>query len=196
LHAKLEHLFIGAQLLTTKSFRLSASSVYNQKATGERHLFVEVADVICVADVSADLRITDKDGNVIADSRAERIERTQSLAGLAADYGPSDAVAGKILRSHRSAIDDPDNSLVHLYEICDALAKRFGGERKAQQTLGIKRAWKQLGRLANNEPLRQGRHRGCTLTELRDATKAETDAAFAAAREMIVSYLRHIDGVK
>jgi len=193
LHARLEHLFIGSQLVTARPFSLGVSSVYNQKPTGEKHLFVEVADSVCVASVGADYKITDKDGNVIADSRAERIKRTQSLADLAAKYCPSDAVAGKILHSYKNAIDDADNSLVHLYEICDALRECFGTEREAQQKLGIKQAWKQLGKLANNEPLRQGRHRGRTLTELRDATKAELDTAFTSAQAMIERYLKHLD---
>ncbi|MDI6450520.1 hypothetical protein [Anaerobaca lacustris] len=193
LHAKLEHLFIGIQLVSTKAFSLAVSSVYNQRSTGERNCFVEVANLVCVASVSADYKITDKDGKVIADSRAERTERATSVADLAAKYGRSDAVAGKILQSHRNAVDDPDNSLIHLYEICDALRKCFGSEREAQKKLDIKQAWKQLGRLANNEPLRQGRHRGRTLTELRDATKAELDTAFTSAQAMIERYLKHLD---
>jgi hypothetical protein len=194
LHGELNNRFIGAQLISAKPFKLSPASIYNQKPSGGRNFFEELTDVIGVASIHADIRITGKDGSVIADSRAERIKRTHSLADLAAKCGRTDEMAKKILQSYKDAIDDPNDVLVHLYEIRDALAKRFGGDREARHELKIEREWECLGKLANDEPLKQGRHRGRMLSGLRDATRAELDAAKTAAQTMIENYLRYIDG--
>ena len=47
--------------------------------------------------------------------------------------------------------------------------------------------------LFNNEPLRQGRHRGKSGSALRDATEAELTEARRIALAMIEAYLRHLD---
>ncbi len=57
--------------------------------------------------------------------------------------------------------------------------------------LGItKRDWSELGRLANIEPLSQGRHRGKNLGAIRDATAEELGKARALAKSMIEAYMR------
>jgi hypothetical protein len=71
-----------------------------------------------------DIRHTDALGNVVHDSRLERIERRRSLAKLAA-RAAGDPVVDSILRGYSAAVNDPGNELVHLYEIRDAL-KRAG----------------------------------------------------------------------
>lgn len=72
-----------------------------------------------------------------------------------------DTLVGSLLNSYEAAINDPANELIHLYEIRDALVAKFGKEKAAKQTLGInKDQWDIIGRVANSEPLRQGRHRG------------------------------------
>lgn len=193
LHAELINRFVGTQLVSAKPFKLSPASIYNEKPGGGRNVFITVESIVATASVCADIQIRGKDGTVIWDPRRERIKQMRSLGDLAAKHGSTDRVASKILQSYRNAIDDPDNSLVHLYEIADALAKHFGTVEEAKRKLNIRREWKCLGKLANDEPLRQGRHRGRMLPGLRDATKAELDAALSAARNMIESYLRHID---
>jgi hypothetical protein len=195
LDAELNSRFIGAQLVSGKPFKVSLSSIHNEKPGGGKNIFVEVSELIGVFDIQADIRIVGKDGNVIADNRAERIKRTHSLADLAAKCARTDEVAKKILQSYKNAIDDPDDLLVHLYEIRDALQMHFGGRKKAKEALKLTEAqWDCLGRLSSAEPLKQGRHRGQHLSGLRDATKQELDAAMTAAQTMIENYLRSVDG--
>ena len=92
---------------------------------------------------------------------------------------------------------DPDNELVHLYEIRDGLSKRFGDERAAKSALGIApSAWSRIGQLCNDEALRQGRHRGKSVGGLRDATDAELMEARGIARSMIESYLQYLERLK
>lgn len=190
----LNNLFIGVQLQSHKRFELSPSSVYCERPGGGRDIFVEVSELVMVADIHADLEITDKDGKIIADSRAERIKRTESLADLAAKHADTDKTAQKILQSYHTAMNDRNDLFVHLFEIKDALMTRFAGDDKARRTLKIPTPnWSALGRLSNNEPLKQGRHRG-RKSELRNARKEEIDEGMTAARMMVENYLRYLDG--
>jgi len=128
--------------------------------------------VITVSVGEPDIIVKDKDGNVISDSRHERIQKKQKLAELAEKYRQKDSVVASVLRSYNEAVNDPDNELVHLYEIRDAIAKHLGGESAAQSVLGISgKQWSRLGRLANDEPLKQGRHRGKNPGVVPDATE-------------------------
>jgi len=77
-----------------------------------------------VSGSTADFRVTDKDGNVIADSKRDRLEKKKSLAELIASHRPKDTLLAALLRSHDAAVHDPNNELVH-YEIRDALHSKF-----------------------------------------------------------------------
>jgi hypothetical protein len=139
-----------------------------------------------------DAIIKNADGIVVRDTRRERIDRRNDLARRAAVH-LTDLVANSILRSYSAALDDPDNELIHLYEIRDALSSQFRGERAAQMALNISSTkWRRLGSLANVEPLLQGRHRGGNPGALRDATADELEDARWIAREMIESYLQSL----
>ena len=79
---------------------------------------------------------------------------------------------------------------MHLYEVQEAVATKFGGVGAARIALGVSRAsWSRLGQLANDEPLKQGRHRGKKVGNLRDATEGELNEARSIARFVVESYL-------
>jgi hypothetical protein len=101
-----------------------------------------------------------------------------------------------MLRSFNNAINDANNELVHLYEIRDALAKKYGGEDGTRKVLRITSAqWSRLGELYNDPSIRQGRHRGKASHPLRDATEAELTEARGLAAAMIEAHLDHIESV-
>lgn len=137
--------------------------------------------------------LTDKNGNVIADSKRDRIEKEKRLAEFIASYLPNDALLASLCRSKTAAADDPNNELVHLYEIRDALDTKFGGETSARTALGLSdTTWSRFGRLCNNEPLRQGRHRGKASAALQDATEGKLIEARGIAQAMIEAYLQYL----
>jgi hypothetical protein len=53
--------------------------------------------------------------------------------------------------------------------------------------------WSRLGRLANSEPLKQGRHRGKSAGGLRDASESELVEARNIARSFVEAYLMYLD---
>jgi hypothetical protein len=92
--------------------------------------------------------------------------------------------AETILRPRPPASDLPQSTppevtisypqFVRLYQIRDALVKRFGSERDAKEALGVTTSdWKFYGQMANDEPVVEGRHRGKSLGPLRNATTDE-----------------------
>lgn len=143
---------------------------------------------------SVDLLIKDKDGKILTDTRRDRVERKEHFANFAEKYRKTDKTLGAVLNSYAAAVRDPDNELVHLYEIRDAVAAKFGGEALAREALGVSGGnWSRLGQLANDEPLKQGRHRGKKVGNLRDASEAELNGARSIARLLVENYLTWLD---
>lgn len=195
LHESLNDRFLGVQLLTHHPYKLSKSTLARVHPDGRRDISIELESTCIVASGgSVDFRVTDKDGNVISDSKRDRIERKKSLAELVSAHRASDGLLGAMLRSYDAGVRDPNNELVHLYEIRDALSVKFGDESSARAALAITTSqWSRLGQLCNSEPLCQGRHRGKTGEVLRDATEGELAEARGIARAMIEAYLQYID---
>jgi hypothetical protein len=195
LHDALNDRFLGVQLFTHRAYELSRSTKTRVHPDGRRDIFVEPEPArIVLSAGTVDIQITDKDGNVIADSKRDRIEKKKSLAELIGTHRPTDSLLASLLKSQAAAVRDPNNELMHLYEIRDALSAKFGGDSATRTALGIgSTEWSRFGQLCNNAPLRQGRHRGKTAGVLRDATEAELTEARGIARAMIEAYLRHLE---
>lgn len=162
---------------------------------GRRDIFMEAEPGRIVISVNAvGFQVIDKDGNVISDSKRDRTEKKKSFAELVTTHRATDGLLTSLLRSYDAAVRDPNNELVHLYEVREALSTKFGGETATRAALGISVSqWSRLGQLCNNEPLRQGRHRGKTGGAFRDATEAELTEARGSARAMIEAYLQHLE---
>lgn len=195
LHDALNDRFLGVQLLTHRAYELSSPTMTRVHPDGHSDIFMEAEPGhIVIAGIAADFQVLDKDGNVISDSKRERIEKKKSLAELVTNHRATDALLASLLPSYDAAVRDPNNELVHLYEVREALSVKFGGENGARSALGITSSqWSRLGQLCNNEPLRQGRHRGKTGGALRDATESELTDARGIARAMLEAYLQHVD---
>ena len=190
LHDALDARFLGAQLLSHKAYELSKPRMTRVDAAGRRHIFLHAEPAVFVTTFfPVDFRVTDQHGNVRVDTGQDRNENTRRMAELISAH-INDPLLFSVTRSYRAAVRDPNNELVHLYEIRDALAAKLGGKAKACAVLGVEQsAWDTLGRLCNDEPLRQGRHRGRKVgTPLRDATESELQEARRIARTMIENY--------
>jgi hypothetical protein len=93
-----------------------------------------------------------------------------------------------MLESYGRSLDDPEHALFHLYEIRDAARTHFNGDDVRRRRLAIPRTdWSDLGRLANDEPPIEGRHRG-RHSALRNATQGELAAAREVARIIIEAF--------
>ena len=196
LHEALNDRLRGVQLISHRLFKLSNPTVIRVHPDGRRDISIELegAEIKMTAG-DVDFQITDRNGKVIRDSKRDRIEKKMSLAELVSAHRPGDSLLTTMLKSYGSSVHDPNNELVHLYEIRESLATHFGGEATARTALAVNVSeWSRLGQLCNNEPLRQGRHRGKSIGVLRDATESELSEARGIARRMIEGYLSHKSG--
>jgi hypothetical protein len=186
--------FWGTQLADHRTYDLSPGSLSRVYSDGRRDVTVNIpTEVIRITEWPVDVVITDGNENIVGDSRRDRLGRKKDLAELVRASRPKDKLVASLLQSYKASIDDPGNELMHLYEIRDALQKRFGGQKAAYAALGLsRRDWSRLGRLANDEPLRQGRHRGKKMGQLRDATPDELKEAQEIAVAMIEGYLKYV----
>lgn len=195
-NSEINDLFMGAQVVNHKSYLLLNFTIQCVHPNG-------IEDVIIIADPleiklsgTAELLIKDSQCNIVYDSRADRISERKLFAELAAKHIKKDPVAAAIVKSYHTAVNEPNNELIHLYEIRESLKKKFGNKKqKTKIALNITETeWKRLGSLANFEPLRQGRHRGKNPGQLRNATHQELTEARAIAKKMIFAYLKYLDG--
>lgn len=196
LQKRLQAVFQGTQVLSHRSFSLTQSNLTSVEADGRTHrrMFAECGSYLVIGE-SADVVVCDSAGNVIRDTKAERLAKRRNLATLAAKWSANSPVVSAILNSYTAAVNDPANELVYLYEVRDALAAHFGGKDSACGKTGVSSArWSRLGQLSNDEPLRQGRHRGQQVGALRDAMEAELAEAREIARDLVEGLLRHFEG--
>jgi len=191
---ELNDYFLGAQPIRRQAFEIHGGAIIRIWPDGRKDTtIVAQSAVIKMTAGHVDLVYTDQEGRA-HDTRRDRIDATKSLAERSARHADTDRTARKMLDSFDAAVRDPENELVHLYEVWEALALKFQGESAARHALGISSSVRsKFGRLANDEPLNQGRHRGRHTDSLRDATVEELDEARAIARDMIASYLKYLD---
>lgn len=185
--------FRGGQVASYRIFNLSDSSVIQNHSDGKGTIFQEVASELKMED-SVDV-ILFVLGNIVEDTKSDRMREQREFADLSAKYSDTDDALNAILLSNNASVNDPDNVFVHLYEICEVLKKKFGGEKKARGILRISGTdWSRLGKLSNHEPIKQGRHRGKNFESLRDATEEELKEARQIVKKIIKKYFDFLEG--
>lgn len=192
-HELLQTRFIAQQVLTHKKFELAPPSMSRVRSDSRRDVTVFVDSLeLKVTARAPDILLKDKNGNVISDTRAERLEKQGKFGAAVMHSTANDPTLIQILKSFNKATNDPENLLVHLYEIREAIAHVFGGEAHAQLEVGVsKKDWKWFGRLANQEPLIEGRHRGKHKNK-RKLEPIELSKALGIAQALIEGYVEHL----
>ncbi|HNW02723.1 MAG TPA: hypothetical protein PKH04_11685 [Burkholderiaceae bacterium] len=192
---QIENRLHAVQIMTHKDFELSKPSRTEIREDGSKNYFLEVDScVMTVSSGTVDLVVKDKDGNAVSDTKRERLDKQKRFANLADKHRKSDATLDQMLKSYQKSVKDPENELVHLYEIRDSLSERFGSKSSAIKKLSItSNEWDEIGKLANNLPLKQGRHRGKAVGALRDAELTELEKARKSVANLIEKYLEHLD---
>jgi hypothetical protein len=189
---EVEGLFLLRQLQTHRSFAIESARVQQYHADGERLILKAVEGTLNLSGSPVDFILSDSSGAVVRDTKSERITGQTKFIDSVMPRLASSATLHALLQSYNAAVNDPANELVHLYEIRDALAKHYGEDAEANRRLGVsEKDWKRLGNLANNAPLKEGRHRG-KHSNLRHATAAELDDARRIARELIAVFAKRV----
>jgi hypothetical protein len=193
--AVLDALFAARQLQTRRPYQLNdAATILQHSVTGLSSRIITGAGALTLTPSQVTTSIAIKDANT-GEVRSDTGElRRQADADFITTLAPK-LLASELLRKlaasfHRAA-HDPDNELVYLYEIKDALTKHFGGVGEARRAFADAGSHiDTLGRLANSGPLQEGRHRGSHLGQLRPATAEELRDARQAALELILGFAK------
>ena len=191
---EIDRQFFAQQLLKHGSYELSYDRMEEENSEGERNVVIEAeATVLTILGMSAEITITNKDGNITYDSRRDRKQREQGFRNKIVEACRHDPLSKHLMDSYKASVNEPENELVRLYEIRDALAKHYGSDHHAKSRLSISNTkWSQFGKICNVEPLNQGRHKGQHIGSLRNAT----DAELQEAREITLALLdAHFDVV-
>lgn len=187
----------AVQIITHKDFELSKPSRTDIREDGKMNHFLEVEPCVMTMSVgTVDLIVKDRDGNVVSDTKRERLNKQKHFAFLVDKHRSSDATLDQMLKSYQKSVKDPDDELVHLYEIRDSLSERFGSKKSAMKELGVtSNEWDEIGKLANSLPLKQGRHRGKAVGTLRDAEITELEKARKSVAYLIEKYLEYLESL-
>ena len=191
----IESNFHAVQIMKRTKFELNKPSRSDLKEDGKRNHYLEVDGVVEKATAyPVDIVVKDKDGNIISDTKRDRLKKQEWVAKTAGKFRSEDKTLDQMFKSYEMSVNDPDNEFVHLYEIRDALSEKFGTDTKAKKKLNItKSEWNEIGDFACKRPLKQGRHRGKSAGVLRDATKEELEAGRKSVYNLIVKYLEYLD---
>jgi hypothetical protein len=191
----IESRFQAVQVMNHSEYTISRPSRTDITSDGKRNIFLEIQPTIMKMTCgNVDLVIKDKDGNVISDTRKERLEKQKWFSEAVSKHRKNNNTLDQMLKSYQAAVGDPGNEFVHLYEVRDALALEFGGKKNALTKLNLTEGeWDAIGELANAKPLKQGRHRGRSVGMLRDAEKNELDMARKSVSKLIEKYLVHLE---
>jgi hypothetical protein len=188
---KAEAILKMRMLQTHKSHELGNVQIQQEMDDGSLktdHRIQGKAAIFKLTGYAPDILIKDPEGKIIKDTRTERIEAEKELLRATLQTNQT-GLLNKLLESYSNAVSDAKNELIHLYEILDALSSKYGSRQVAQSELGIDRTnWDRLHDLANNLPLKQGRHRG-SQRELRDATESELEEARQIGKELIERFI-------
>jgi hypothetical protein len=174
----IEDILLVQQFQTRRKYGLDGPK-YCQYSEGRKHLAIRPGGIaLMFAMGQVDLVATDARGNIIRESKKERITEHSTFLDAVSPKLARSPTLRSMFESYSRSINDPGNELFHLYEVRDALVNHFGGEQSARDTLGISQAkWGRLGILANVEPLEEGRHRGKHPIGRRPATDSELNDA-------------------
>jgi len=188
IEAMINGIFLVRQIQTHRAYTLQGPRTY-QHSAGRKDVSIRLSGVAALVIAGqVDVVVRNAGGKVTYDSRSDRMEKHKAQLDSIAPKVIHSQLLRSLLDSYSRAVADPDNELVHLYEVRDSLSAHFGGEQQARDTLQItKTEWQRLGVLANVEPLAQGRHRGKHPSSQRIATTAELEEARALVRGWVLS---------
>jgi hypothetical protein len=150
------------------------------------------------------MRVLDASGKVVFNAvKAEAKRALQSLrntkdelrdisAGIAKHLG--DDYFRRAWESFSLAHGANQHAIGHLYDVRDAIAKKFGSEDKAREVLNLgKNEWSEFGRIFNADSVEGGRHNGKHPTSLKPMTNEQRTSVMQFAKTMLFAYSNYLD---
>src|SRR5262245_42095973 len=195
LYDRIESYFRATQVFSHRDFNLRHPTTIRVDEAGNRSIRTSAFLGVKLTGGVGKLGVVtiDVGGDVLVDAPREALEAERRFRELVAKHW-GDETLQVMVRAYGTAVRDPADEFIHLYEIRDVLKARFRGEKNAvARLMNVGDAWRDLGTLANVEPVWQGRHRGAKGLSLRYATRQELMSARAAGFQLINAYMSYLE---
>jgi hypothetical protein len=190
---KIKIKFEAKQVFKKTQFNISPYQTIESHPDGRRDMKIRVGSVVAVGSVGKlDYKITDKDGNITHDTKhVKSLFEKDFSERLEKHY--NDPIVKKMITSYGKSIENRRNTLVHLYEIAEALDNHFNGHHPAKIALGINNDdWREIQKLTCNEPIEGARHNGRHKGPLRPLTETEFEDVTEKCKNFIYKYLVYL----
>ena len=103
LNQDLESRFLAVQVMTHQKYKLGKPLRYDLKKDGKKNIHLQVDDMVSVSDISPiDIIISDANGNVISDTKQERINKKKWFSETSAKFRVKDQTLNQMLKSYGS----------------------------------------------------------------------------------------------
>ena len=138
---------------------------------------------------SPNVTIHDQHGDGTGDST----EKSDGSIHRCLKWIQTDETARSLMESFHNSINEPQNTIIRLFDIRNTLQKKFHG--KARETLKIpEKTWNEFEELARDVSVQQSRQRRSHVDNItRKATSKELIMARNFARKMITSYFDYLE---
>ncbi len=121
----LESILLVRQIQVHRKYSLEGPRTY-QYSEGRKNISIRLGSVMEIESAGhIDFIKTDAAGNVIRDSKAERLDEHNFMMDSVVPKLVNSAILRSLFESYSRSITDPNNELVYLYEIRDALIKHL-----------------------------------------------------------------------
>lgn len=127
---------LDLQSLTTRRLHTlgAGATIQQHNFAGTSHVMIAGTGHLQLSGsaVSATVQVRSLDGQIISDSGELKRQADEKFMVDVLPKALHSSVLRKLLESFKASIEDPEDELVHLYEIIDALKAHFGTETAAK----------------------------------------------------------------
>ena len=192
----IESFFISQMIEQRTSYEIKNVSTVIEHEDCSREIYVKPETTTHILRMPLRNKIVkiDKDGKIIYDPDEEEKKRQLDLSTKIQNVLDKDKIVHHLLESYQNSIKFPNDELVYLYEIKDAIKTYFKNKSTVLILLKISDAdWSELGIICNKLPLKQGRHRGQMIGKLIDPKENELEKARSIAKNIIKSFINYLN---
>lgn len=191
----IESFFISRMLQKRKTYEIKKGEKIIHREDGHSEIIIEIAPAKLELSFSTEIRVIkrDKDGNIIYDSREDDEKELYDMADKIQAFNKSHPTLNQMIKSYQQSLADPENELVYLYEILDAVKLFFNGKESALRKLKFtKSEWAELSKICNTLPLKQSRHRGQMIGKPAIHDQGELDKARGISKRLILAFIEFL----
>lgn len=192
----IESFFISRMLQKRGSYEIKKGEKIIEREDGHSEIIIELEPAKIEVSFSAEIRVIKKDSNgkIIFDSKENDEKVLYDLSAQISTLNKRHPILNKIFKSFKKSITDPENELVYLYEILDAVKVYFNGKEIALKKLKFtKKNWSELSKICNTLPLAQSRHRGQMINKQMMQDQRELDKAREISKKLILAFINFLD---